>query len=84
MTTQITYTTLYSKPHNFTFDERFHPGRGNEIAQRGWRAIVRAECGERSAVAEACLGLNESATLASARELAASVLYSVETSAVPS
>lgn len=61
---------IYSEPHNFYFDEKYHPGRGKEIAQKGWRAVAQISGNGITKTAEAILGLSKISTELSAKELA--------------
>lgn len=67
---KITYEILYSKEYNFYYDEKYHPGRGKEIAMRGWRTVARASAAGFEGVYDCCLGLNKQATEETAKEFA--------------
>lgn len=70
------YKIHYSKQHLFYYDEHFHPGRGKEVAQIGWRAIVSCHYKEFEGAADCCLGLNQKGVEDSAKELALGALQS--------
>ena len=66
----INYSILYSQPYEFFYDEKFHPKQGTVVAQRGWRAVVKASFEGFSDTCEAILGLNQSSTEGVAKEFA--------------
>jgi hypothetical protein len=71
---EIEYVVEVSEPHDFHYHEQFHPGRGNQVAQKGWRAVIVAKWRGQEKRAEVCIGLSKVATESIARDSATECL----------